>query len=387
MAKLDVPSVRGLYDAFIEDYLGRTGQTTPLLQSAFIRLIAWPHAGITVLTYRFGQWVYFQMFLETCSFEALSLYGERVDITYKTGTNCVANNTLSGIGGTVTQIDAGTLFVDEVGSTYKTTSDSPVNGGTAVCAVTCTQAGDAYNVNVGDTLLLANPISDVPDTGVITSVPIEGADPETQEDYRSRVQARYRNRAQGGAPYDYFLWATEVDDIGDAFPYVIKPGITTVYVSTDDSQADRAPDGEQLGQVESSIRQSPDSSVYDRHPIQAELNVLSVLFKEYEVAITGLDPYANTNANRAAVKAALIDYFDSRKPQIPALGYSAEGATVSDSGATLEAMEVIVNSQTPGTFEDLSISVSAVPITSGKDLLPVGTLANMFSLTINGSAV
>ena len=57
MAKLDTPSVRDLYDGFIADYQERTGQKTPLLQAAFVRILAWAEAGMVILAFRFGRWV------------------------------------------------------------------------------------------------------------------------------------------------------------------------------------------------------------------------------------------------------------------------------------------------------------------------------------------
>jgi uncharacterized phage protein gp47/JayE len=284
MAKQNTPSVRDLYDTFIADYEQRTGQQTPLLARAFVRAFAWPVAGVVVLVYRYGQWVYRQMFIATCDVTALRLFGFRAGVDFKDGSATTLKIQLEGV--TAPTISAGTLFVSESGVTYKTTDVSVTSGTTNVCIATSTTSGSATVPAIGATMTLVNPLLNVPDSGTVSEVTTEGDEPETLEQYRARVQARYRLQPQGGAPADYFLWATEVDGIVDAYVYVVEPGITTVYPVGDGSGTDRNPSTADLNTVETYLRQSPDSSVFDRHPVQATLNVTAPGNNDYSVDIS-----------------------------------------------------------------------------------------------------
>ena len=385
MAKLDIPTIRDLYDGFIADYQERTGQKTPLLQAAFVRIFAWIQAGQVILAFRFGRWTYLQMFVSTCGEDALRLYGYRVGIDYKDGSASVATVTLNGV--TATSIPSNTVFVSPAtGYTYKTSATTSVLSGVANCVVTSDQTGERTILAIGDELSLASPQTGVPDSGLITDVTTEGADPEPIETYRRRVQMRYRMRAQGGSFEDYWLWATEVDGIDDALPYVIYGGITTVYPIGEGSGTDREPTTEKLEEVEASIRQSPDSTTYDRQPVQSELNVVAPLFTEFKVELTDVTLNAATAQNKADMKEAIINYLDSRRPELPALAYSAAGGTVSVLAISAEAQDVLSNASDPGTIGAITVSIGGTPVTS-KHILSVGTLAALDSLYVNGALV
>jgi len=382
MAKLEMPTVRDLYDSFITDYESRTGALTGLLRSAFVRSFGWVFAGLTVLCYRYGRWIYLQMFITTCSIDALRQYGYRVGIDQKDGSTSVVTLRLQGVSAIT--VAAGTSFVNPVtGLVYKTTVETPVLSGIADCIITSSVQGNIGILNIGDVLTLGSPRLGLPDSGTVTDVTTEGADAETDATYRQRVQARYRMKAQGGSFEDYWLWATEVDGIRDAFPYVINGGVVTVFAVADGSGADRLPTTEKLQEVEAAIRQSPDSLVYDRQPVQSHLNVLAPIFIPVTVAITGLTINALTAQNKADVKEAIINYLDSRRPQIPALNYPAVDATLSVLAMSAVASDIFTNADFPGTFDAIAVTVSGGAVTS-KYVLPVGTLANLTLLTING---
>jgi uncharacterized phage protein gp47/JayE len=387
MAKLDVPTVRDLYDSFVADYTSRTGQTTTLLRSAFVRVFGWVFAGLTVLCYRFGRWIYLQMFISTCSPDALRLYGYRVGLEQKDGSSSIATVTLTGVTTPALTVPANTTFVNPLtGYTYSCISGASVIDGIANCVVTSILTGENTILNVGDSLTLANAILGLPNSGIVTDVTAEGADAEPDEVYRQRVQTRYRMKAQGGAPGDYWLWSTEVEGIEDAFVYVINPGRTTIYAAAAGSGADRLATAEKLEEVEASCRQSPDSLVYDRHPVQARLNVLATPFVSVDVTITGLTLSANTAKNRADIKQAIVEYLDSRKPEIPALNYSLTDGTIAVSAISSVASSVLNASDFTGVFDSIVVSVNGSPITS-KYFLPTGTLANIGTLMINNSIV
>lgn len=384
MAKLDTPSVRGLYDAFIADYENRTGQRTTLLKSAFIRLLAWPFAGLTVLNYRHGNWIYFQMFIATCDEEALRMYGERVDITI--GTGAYAQGTVQLTSVTALSIPAGAQFISPDGNVFQSSTDSDVVDGVANVAVKAQDTGSNYELNIGDEMLLSSPISGVPDTGYVTNVSVEGEDDEALEAYRLRVQNRYRRQPQGGSPHDYYLWATEVDAIVDAYPYVFDAGVVHVYPVEEGSGYERVPSSTKILEVIDHITRSPDSDVDDRQPVQSTLIVTAPNVRYYDVTITGLTNSANTAENRADMKDSIINYLDSKKPNIPALDYTEADATVSNAAVSAAAMEVLDASSNSGAFSTIDVKVNGVS-TGGKNILPTGTIAVLGTLRINGTIV
>lgn len=379
-----VPSVTDLYNAFVDDYVSRTGAKTPLLRRAVVRMLAWPFAGLTVLAYRYGQFVYFEMFLETCSFDALKKYGYRVGVDWQDGTQSVALVTLTGVS--ALSIPAGTTFVAPNGTVFRTESSTPVSGGVAICAVVSTSTGAFTNVNVGDEMTCAITLAGIPTFGIVSAVSEEGEDPESVEDYRVRVRSRYRLQPQGGAFADYWIWTTGVDGIVDALIYIIQPGIVNVYPIANGSGSERLPSSTKIAEVESEIRSSPGSTLRDRHPVQSQLNVAAPTEAAFTVRVSGLVASANNAENRATMRAAIIEYMDSRRPQIPAIGYTAAGGTVTTAEVTSAVIDTLVNATNSGTFASVVVEYGGSSIGDRK-VLGVGQLAKLSALYVNGSLV
>ena len=72
---ITIPTIATIRDQIIADIESKIGQTVPVLPKAFFRVLATALAGVLALLYRFGAWIYRQIFVATADAEALALRG------------------------------------------------------------------------------------------------------------------------------------------------------------------------------------------------------------------------------------------------------------------------------------------------------------------------
>jgi len=402
MQPFDTPTVQNIYDTIIADYESRTGETVPLLKKAAIKFLAFAFAGVVVLLWRYGAWQYLQIFVQTADLDALKLWGAQVGIDYQVGDTAVLTGSVTGATASIITTEASYLSPDN-GIVYKVQANAPVSGGNATITVAALQTGSIGNLDNGSIINLTNPLTGVPETATIASTVTIGSDDESTKAYRARVLAAYSNPPQGGSASDYFQWSTEVTEIVDAYVYVITPGQVRVYPVKDGSGTDRVPGGsvspnpfpEYVGGLEQPITgtgllfevaesiNSDGNGVQNRRPMTAAVELLDPPTALFTVNILGLTPTPSTDLKNA-IKDALIAFLDTKRPEIPSLGYSLAGATISQ----IELATVVQNllaAQDGGSFTSLELVYLTNPETSV--VLPIGNLAILDVLNINGSPV
>ena len=165
----------------------------------------------------------------------------------------------------------------------------------------------------------------------------------------SRVLIAFKRKAQAGSLVDYYLWPTEVAGIVDAFPYVLESGTIVVYLVSAGSGKDRTPSGSvtpnpfpewENGNMKSisgsglfyqaamAINGTTDMK-NTRRPAGAVVELRMPNYIGYRVEITELNPA--TNDINAKIKDAIVSYLDTKKPNILALGYTKQDATINAS--------------------------------------------------------
>lgn len=405
MAGYKKKTLKEIQSDIISDYTTRikkeTGVDAPLLPKAVVRSIAWSIAGVASLQQNFLAWTYLQIHPRTCSPSVLKMWGSLLGIEYKTGTKTTLQIEIDNV--TASSIISGTLWKSPKNSiVYSSLSTvSPISG-TAVLNVEAKTSGPAGNLNPGEELDITNPYEGIPDKARVKAVLVSGSVDEDIEDYRNRVLIAFKRKAQGGSLVDYYLWTTEVAGIVDAFPYVLESGTIVVYLVSAGSGKDRTPSGSvtpnpfpewENGNMKSisgsglfyqaamAINGTEDMK-NSRRPAGAVVELRKPEYTGYRVEITELSPA--TNDINAKIKDAIVSYLDTKKPNILALGYTKQDATINSSKLNA-AIQNAINAD-GGTYNSFVLKNSAGEIIN-EDILGIGCLAYLAKLKINNADI
>jgi len=410
MSTFKKPTIQEIYNTIINDYKTRTNVKVPILKRALIKCFAYAIAGIVSLIWNFAEWQYLQIFIETCGFEALKRWGNLVDVNYRLGTKAVLKIKLENVS--KSEIPAGTIWKNlDNGLIYKslTTINTNIIANTTKDTITtsiflnveCSSSGEIGNLLNDSKLNLINPVAGVPETAIVHSTEIIGTENENIEDYRIRVLNRYKRKPQGGAAIDYYNWTTEVAGIADCLPYVLQNGLITLYIVSNGSGTNRTPTGSiepnifpqwQNGQmldivgygqflaVANSINgDDTNSTTNNRRPMNAKIQLLPPNYTEYKIEIEDLNPINESIIQN--IKSSLIAELDKKRPNIKAIGYSVNNATINSNQLNSIVQNIIdsVNgSYTRFTLKDKDNEIIL------NDILDIGCLAYLGELKING---
>ena len=405
MAGYKKKTLKEIQSDIISDYTTRikkeTGVDAPLLPKAVVRSIAWSVAGVASLQQNFLAWTYLQIHPRTCSPSVLKMWGSLLGIEYKTGTKTTLQIEIDNV--TASSIISGTLWKSPKNSiVYSSLSTvSPISG-TVVLNVEAKTSGPAGNLNPGEELDITNPYEGIPDRARVKAVLVSGSVDEDIEDCRNRVLIAFKRKAQGGSLVDYYLWATEVAGIIDAFPYVLESGTIVVYLVSDGSGKDRTPSGSVTPnpfpewengnmkvisgsglfyQAAMAINGTEDMK-NSRRPAGAAVELRKPEYTGYRVEITELSQA--TNDINAKIKDAIVSYLDTKKPNILALGYTKQDATI-NANKLNAAVQNVINAN-GGTYNSFVLKNSAGEIIN-EDILGIGCLAYLEKLKINNADI
>lgn len=400
MANFETKTIKQIYDGIIAKYTtlrSKYGDSSPLLEKAAVRSLAFAYAGVAGTLWQLATWIYKQCFPQTCSLAALKLWGNLVGVDYKKGESASLTIELTGV--TAQTLSSGTVYKHlSSGLVYKTISAVNAIEGTITATAQCTTSGEIGNLQVGEELQIANPYDGIPSTARIANVAIQGTEDEEVEDYRKRVLYKFRNKSQCGSPLDYYAWATEVTGIIDALVYVLNSGVVRIFLVASGSGNQRTPSGDltpnpfpvwQNGQftpfegsgqmlaVANSIEGSS-PGVHDRRPATATVELSPAIYTAFKVEIDGLTDVSYNNA----IRDALISILDAKRPHIIVLDYSLSNARINKQQLS-SAISGVIETETFTRIilrdeEDNSIDETT---------LGIGCLAYLSQLTINGEDV
>jgi hypothetical protein len=366
--------------------------------------------------WNFAEWQYLQVFVETCDFESLKRWGNLVNINHKKGTKAILKIKLQNVQPNIT-IQAGTTWKSLTnGLIYRsisTVNSNPIETTDLFANVECTETGSKGNLPNEEILNLINPIIGIPDTTTVEQTITIGTEDEDIESYRTRVITRYRNKPQGGSAMDYYQWAVEVNGIIDCLPYVLTPGLITLFIVKDGIGLNRTPTGEinpnifpqwnngqiqdingygQFLSVAKSISGSNNNnntsittniiSNYDRRPLNTKVQLLPPNYTEYKVEITELNPISEQIIQ--SIKEGLINELNKKKPNIKILNYTINNATINSN--QLNSIVQNIMNKVDGSFTNFILR-NANDEMILNDVLSIGCLAYLGELKINGVIV
>lgn len=336
---LTTPTTKAISDNIIAQLEASLNQSIPLLPKSFMRVLAKALAGVFVLLYKYGGFMFLQVFVRTASANPTTINGQVVTPLLEwgrligVGDPAAATNAELLIDITVTNqtgsLPSGSQLVNtDNGVTYITIGSVALTSPTVQATIRAVAdqadgggAGVIGNLDPGATVSFANPLANVARDATVVSQTVTGADAETTEAYRQRVIDRFQKRPQGGAYADYEIWGEEPAGIINVYPYTSDcPGQVDVYVeATPESSGD--PDGiptaAQLQEVLDSII-FDDAGLASRRPANALANTFPITRTGFDVRVAGLvvDNLAQVQAD---ITTAVTEYFLDREPFIEGL--------------------------------------------------------------------
>lgn len=376
---MSVPTTAEIADNIIAQLELTLSQTIPLLPKSFNRVLSKALAAVFVLLYKYGGFIFLQIFVQTASIAETIING-------KTISPLIAWGRLIGVGDPTAATQAELLIditvTNQVGSlpsgtqllntdngvTYITVGDVLLDAAivqATIRAVADESNGDGSgtigNLNPTNVVSFADPLANVERDAIVDSQVTTGANGESTEVYRQRIIDRFQKRPQGGAYSDYEIWGEETAGIINVYPYTGSPGQVNVYSeATPESSGDPdgIPTGAQLDAVKASI-EFDQAGLASRRPAGAFVNSLPITRTGFDVTVLGL-VVDDTAQVQTDITSAIDDYFVAREPYIPGLSIPPRKDRITES-ALAGAVEDVV-SAAGGIFEGVTLSLDASPI-------------------------
>ena len=379
----NIPTSKDIYDSIIASFEDNYGREIPILQKAFLRVLAKVLGGVFVILYKYSGFLGLQLFVSTASSSETEINGRtiiplielgrqygvgdpaaavsakliiEITVTNQTGFIPASTQLLNASNG-VTYLTEGSILLDSatVFGTIVAASDQSGSDG----------SGSIGNLDNGAVVSFINPLPNVlQDTTVVETTQL-GVDAENVDvDYRRRTLERFQNPPQGGAEADYVIWATEVDGIINAYPYTGQPGEVDVFVeATPESSGseDGIPTEAQIEAVDESMQFDAETGIAARRPAGAFVKAFPIERLAFDVDVIGVS-VSDIGATRDEIEQGLKDYFFNLEPFIEGISAFPRRDRVTLS-AVVGVIEEIVSSR-GGIFEYAELFLSDAEITA-----------------------
>lgn len=375
---LTTPTTKEISDNIIAQLEASLNQSIPLLPKAFLRVLARALAGVFVLLYKYGGFMFLQMFVRTATISETTVNGRTLSPLIEwgrligVGDPAPATNAELTISITVdTQtgvLPSGAQLVNsDNGVTYTTIGAVSLNAATKTATIRAVSdqaggrgAGAIGNLDPGAIVSFANPLANVSRNATVTAQTVTGADRESTDAYRQRIIDRFQKRPQGGAYADYEQWGEEPAGILNVYPYTSEcPGQVDVFVEAT-PESSGSPDGipttAQLQEVLDSI-ELDSSGLATRRPANALVNAFPITRTGFDVRITTLQ-VNDLAAVQQQITTALTEYLAGRKPYIIGLSTSLRRDRITRTAVSGVVEDIVTAAG--GIFGSAEVSVSSV---------------------------
>jgi len=398
---LQTPTTKEISDNTIAQLESSLNQTIPSAPKSFMRVLSKAIAGVFVLLYKYGGFIFLQMFVQTASAKdtvvngvtvnPLTFWGRLIgvgdptaatqaelliDITVETpsGTLPSGSQLVSSSNG-VTYITIGAVLLNApvVQASARAVSDQAGGGG----------AGVIGNLDAGAILSFANPLANVDRNATVVSQVVTGADGESTAAYRQRVIDRFQKRPQGGAYADYEQWGEEAAGIINVYPYTGEPGQVDVY-SEATVASSGSPDGiPTLAQLQSvlDIINFDSNGLANRRNANAFVNSLPITRTSFDVVVTGIVGVSSLAEVQANVTTALTEYFLSVAPFIVGLTIPPRADQITRTRVSSIVEDIVTASG--GTFTSAVFFETGIPAILTTYVLGEGEKAKADDVTFN----
>lgn len=255
------------------------------------------------------------------------------------------------------------------GRSYIIDSEFTLASSTGVVNINSLGGGTDFLLDIGDELVITEPVIGVNQTVSVSSVVTQPVAAETTEDYRQNILDSIQLEPQGGSRTDYRLWAADADGVRFVYPFIKdgESGTVQVYVeanAVDSSDGNGTPTSAIISEVTDVINLDPDTTKplnsRGRRPIQANLEVLSINPTPVDVNISGLNN--NSPSITSLIRTNLDQYLLTVRPFVDGADLLANrNDTLFSARIQAEVSNILESSN---FFQNLTMQINGVTQTS-----------------------
>lgn len=389
---LNIPTTQEIKDRNLNNLESILGQTSPINDKAFLRVLSAMEALSHTELYKFAVERTKQTLALTATGDDLETLGREYGVIRKEAEATVFTISTPGVNGSV--IPATIDYIgDANGVRYAPATSAIVSGGTALSDVTAETAGTIGNLNIGDTLSIGTQVAGVESTATILAVLNTGADRENQEVYRARVLTIIRNPIGGGNAPDYKRWAEEVAGVSRAYPFAGKafgdpsaafPGDRTIYIQVQESiQEDGLASAAILDEVRDTVNNDPDTGL-SRPPLgltDSTLYIESIRVSSFNVIISGLTIGSDLIASaKSDVEAELTAYFKTVRSFVDGIDIPSEKNDIITEVSISEVVQGVVG-PLGGSVDNVVFQIHPLVVNLDRYQMEAGETSKLNSVT------
>ena len=222
---LVIPKTQTIIDTNLTTLETNVGQTSPLNDKAFLRVLAVLMGMNMTQLYRLGVERALQTLAITATGNDLDLIGINYGVVRKAAVAAVLKVLIGGTAGST--ISATNSYVGETNAEryfVPSTLTIPVPLPHLIQPdLTAENTGIAGNLADGSTLTIAREEPGIGNTCSVLETVTLGTEEESDDDYRIRILDEIRTVGGGSNAADYRRWAQETTSVQRAYPYTGKP--------------------------------------------------------------------------------------------------------------------------------------------------------------------
>lgn len=389
---LNIPTTQEIKDRNLNNLESILGQTSPINDKAFLRVLSAMEALSHTELYKFAVERTKQTLALTATGDDLETLGREYGVIRKEAEATVFTISIPGVNGSV--IPATIDYIgDANGVRYAPATSAIIFGGTALSDVTAETAGTIGNLNIGDTLSIGTQVAGVESTATILAVLNTGADRENQEVYRARVLTIIRNPIGGGNAPDYKRWAEEVAGVSRAYPFAGKafgdpsaafPGDRTIYIQVQESiQEDGLASAAILDEVRDTVNNDPDTGL-SRPPLgltDSTLYIESIRVSSFNVIISGLTIGSDLIASaKSDVEAELTAYFKTVRSFVDGIDIPSEKNDIITEVSISEVVQGVIG-PLGGSVDNVVFQIHPLVVNLDRYQMEAGETSKLNSVT------
>jgi len=219
-----VPTTAEITAQNITNFETKIGQTVPINDKAFLRVLAAVEGGLSTMHNRYAVDRILQTLALTATGDDLDRIGTNYGVYRKAAVSFVGVISQPATAGTSIPITVDYVS-DASGIRYYVNVASPAAaGGFTLVSVTAETSGADGNLSASDTLTIGYQVAGITSTtATYSSTTTTGTDRETDDVYRRRILTEIRTVGGGGNGADYRTWAEEVTGVYRVFPFAGAP--------------------------------------------------------------------------------------------------------------------------------------------------------------------
>lgn len=253
------------------------------------------------------------------------------------------------------------------GKLYILDSEYTLQAGQDIIQVRALGAGTEFDLDVGDTLTITEPVVGADQTATVSAVITQPTASESLENYRQAILDAIQLEPQGGSKTDYRLWAADAPGVRRVYPYVRQnnAGIVDVYVEATADDSDDGlgtPSQILLDSVLDVIELDPDETKpineRGRRPIQAIVETQAITLIPVDVTISGLSE--NSAAITSSIQTNIEAFLRNVRPFIDGADLLRNKNDFLYSGRLQSVVTDVLDPD--NFFQSFTMAVNGVPV-------------------------